>query len=162
MIVHTDYNLAYLPLPNRADLILSGKEAPDHLTSTAFMLPVGPDGIVLAMNRRRGMECAGGHIEEGETMIEAALRECLEEIGCEVDSVRPIGYIKMTSQGVAPDDWAYNHPESYQQFYAGRLVNQMPYEDNEECIQPTTVSNLTGVERADIRVFGEAAMAIFR
>lgn len=38
----------------------------------------------------------GGGVDDGETLEEAAARECLEEIGCEVEIGKNIGYIEET------------------------------------------------------------------
>lgn len=111
--------------------------APQHLSKTAFMVALFDDNsIMLAVNQRRGTEIAGGHVEEGETLLEAALREATEEIGCEVETVVPLGYIRMESWGEKPEGWTYPHPVGYQQFFAGRIVRVLPFTEGEECAAP--------------------------
>jgi ADP-ribose pyrophosphatase YjhB (NUDIX family)/L-amino acid N-acyltransferase YncA len=51
-----------------------------HVTASAIV--VGPRGVVLHRHKRLGIWLQpGGHIDAGETPADAALRECLEEIG---------------------------------------------------------------------------------
>jgi 8-oxo-dGTP pyrophosphatase MutT (NUDIX family) len=51
-----------------------------HVTASAIV--VGPRGVVLHKHKRLGIWLQpGGHIDEGETPADAALRECLEETG---------------------------------------------------------------------------------
>lgn len=56
---------------------------PVHFTASAVV--VGPRGVVLHLHKRiRRWLQPGGHIDPGETPVEAALREAREEIGLEV------------------------------------------------------------------------------
>jgi 8-oxo-dGTP diphosphatase len=161
MVVHTEHDVGYLPLPNTVEVILSDELCDPLLTRTAFMLCVENGCLVLAQNQRRGLEVAGGHVEPGETLMEAAMREAYEEVGCTVDLVRPIGFLRMTSAGDVPEDWAYPHPLSYQQFFAGRVVERHPYESNEECAAPVRVRNPDQIERVSARLFGKHALSLF-
>ncbi len=141
--------------------MLTDELSPVELTKTAFMVPVcDDDTIMVAMNVRRGPEISGGHIEEGETPEIAACREALEEVGCEVTDVVPIGYLRMVSEGEVPDDWSYPHPVGYQQFFAGRVSKINEYQPNDECGTPVRVSVLDDMPRASIRIFGVAAREI--
>lgn len=137
MAEHVRIDVGYLPLPNTVEVVFTDRLAPEGLTRTAFMIALHDDGsIQLAANKRRGSEVPGGHVEDGETLLEAALRETMEEIGCEVDDVVPIGYLRMTSMGDVPDDYDYPHPVGYQQFFAGRISKQHEYVPNDECDFP--------------------------
>lgn len=159
-IVFVDRNVPYLPLPNYVEVVLTDELSPVDLTKTAFVVPVCDDGsIILANNVRRGLEISGGHIEDGETPEEAACREALEEVGCEVTDVVPIGYLRMVSEGEVPADYAYPHPISYQQFFAGRVTAINEYQPNEECNVPVRTSVLDGMPRKTIKIYGEAAKA---
>lgn len=48
-------------------------------------------GRVLAIENDRGWDLPGGHIEPGETPIEALRREVLEEAGAVFDDAQPYG-----------------------------------------------------------------------
>ncbi len=54
------------------------------------VVPIYRDGFVMVLNPRRGWEFPGGRVEEGESEIDAALRECREEAGIFVSELREI------------------------------------------------------------------------
>lgn len=137
MIIHTTRDVGFLPKPNTVEVVASPELAPVSMTATAFMIPLTVDGkVVMARNRRRGIEFPGGHIDPGETPTQAAVRECLEETGYRVSHIRAIGYQMMTSLGKKPEGYKYPHPLSFQQFFVGRVMDYEPYVDNDECLQP--------------------------
>lgn len=157
-IAHTEYDVFYIPRPNRVEIVLTNELAPLELTRTAFLLPVCSDGaFILANNQRRGWEIPGGHIEPGESMEEAAVREVFEEVGASITKARPIGYLRMISEGDAPEHWRYPHPVSYQQFFTGDVREMIPFTTNDECREPVRVTDLSDkrITRATIRVFGQ-------
>lgn len=139
--VRTDHDMKYVPLPNTSELVLTSLLPPLRIAPTAFLLPYLPDGtLVLATNRRRGPEVPGGHVEPGETLAETAMRETMEETGCEVTDLRPIGFQRLVSKGVAPEGYRYPFPVSFQQYFTGRVTGMRDFEDNDEVLQPTLVS----------------------
>lgn len=143
LVIHAAPNVAYLPNPNLVEVVLCEELAPIHLTRTAFLIPITEDGgFVMARNKRRGLEIAGGHIEDGETPLQAAIRETREETGYVVNEVEPLGFLRMTSEGSVPDDWAYPHPLSYQQFFVGVVTGCDAYLPNDECDHPEIITDL--------------------
>jgi 8-oxo-dGTP pyrophosphatase MutT (NUDIX family) len=52
----------------------------------------------------RGWEMLGGHLEPGETIEEAMVRECLEEGGFQPDSYKLFGYNKITATEPVAND----------------------------------------------------------
>ena len=161
-VVHVEHDVAYLPTPNTVEVVITSELAPPDLTKTAFMVPVCDDGgIVIAVNQRRGLEIAGGHIEDGETAEQAAFREAFEETGTTVSNVVPIGFLRMTSTAdAAPHGYAYPFPLSYQQFFAGNVENIEPYTDNDECSAPVKIYDTLDrrIIRKSITLFGNAAL----
>lgn len=155
-------NKPYLPLPNRVEVVLTDELAPEALTKTAFMLPVRRDGaLIMAQNRRRALEFAGGHIEAGETAEEGARRECHEETGYLVKSVVPIGFLRMISEGEAPEGYGYPHPVSFQQFFAGIVhLKDTTFAPTDECDWPQQLNAAEVRERlsASRYAFYEAAL----
>jgi 8-oxo-dGTP diphosphatase len=159
-VFHTDDNVGYLPLPNRVEAVLSIHVSDQSLTKTAFLLPVFPDGsIVLAQNQRRGLEIAGGHAEPGETLVEAAVREAFEEVGCVVGDPIPIGFLRMTCAGNIPEGYGYPYPVSFQQFFAAPVVEQVAYAINDECGLPVRIYEFDGL-KGSVRAFCERARQV--
>lgn len=92
---------------------------PDVANCTAvYCLAILPEmrQVVLTRNHR-GWEMLGGHIEPGETLQEALLRECLEEGGFVPEQFKLIGYRKITAKQPVPHSQAagrfYPFPHGY-------------------------------------------------
>lgn len=164
IVAHVENNVAYLPQPNTVELVLTSEPPPPELTRTSFMVPITEDGgLVLAHNRKRGIEFAGGHINNGETARQAAMREGVEETGATCSDIVQIGYLRMRSAGKAPPEWGYPHPEGYQVFHAGRVVSMESYVENEECTRPEVFSpedieNIDGNMGAKARILHAEAI----
>jgi 8-oxo-dGTP diphosphatase len=143
----TQSDAPYLPRPNRIDVVLSAEVGPRHLTRTAFMLPLLADGrLVMAVNRRRGPEIPGGHIDPGEDAEQAAQRELLEETGCQVGDFQPLGFLRMVSDGTVPPGWNYPHPVGFQQFYTGIVTARDAYLPNDECLEPLVLDHKAAMD----------------
>ena len=117
--------------------------------------------IVMANNRRRGMEVPGGHVEQRESQKEAAEREGMEETGARLGKLEVLGHLRMTSSGAMPKGWQYPHPLSYQSFFAAPVVSMDPYTENDECLAPVIVSDLTTLE-PHVRLMAQRARSILR
>lgn len=158
-------NVAYLPCPNIVEIVLSGEIAPQELTATAFMIPLFDDGTIgITRNRNRGLEIAGGHVELGESLSEAASRECLEETGIRVINAIPLGFLRMRIEAEKPQGYSYPYPVSYQQFFAG-----MALEDEGEMSDPDEIclgleklsrADISNIVRPSMRIFCESAMRL--
>jgi 8-oxo-dGTP pyrophosphatase MutT (NUDIX family) len=94
-------------------------EMPDAALCTAvYCLAILPttQQVVLTRNHR-GWEMLGGHIEVGETIEEALLRESLEEGGFTPENYQLFGYRKITAKQPVPhdqkEDRFYPFPHGY-------------------------------------------------
>ena len=165
MILHSQSDVGYLPLPNVVKFIRDDVLTPLSHTKTAFMVPLLPDGsVVLARNRRRGWEYPGGHIEPGESSCFAAHRETVEETGYWVSHIRALGYLLMMSEGSVPSDWKYPHPVGFQQFYVGNVMWNTDYIENDECMSPVILTPSQARDTMDPQRLAiyEAALSLMR
>lgn len=91
---------------------------PDSSVCTAvYCIAILPqtNQVVLTRNHR-GWEMLGGHIEPGETIEQALVRECLEEGGFMPERYRLFGYRKITSKQPIPHsqrEGFYPFPHGY-------------------------------------------------
>ena len=138
---YTKYDVKYLPVPNQVTAIIDPVQTPPELTATAFVFPIMRDrSLVMARNTRRGLEIAGGHVEAGETLEQAARREALEEGLCKVPVLLTLGHLQMTTGGPKPEGYKYPYPVSYQQFFTGIVEGFADYVGNDECFEPELIA----------------------
>lgn len=141
-------NIGYIPTPNTMEFHFTEETPTIDLTPTAFLFPITNEGhIVLARHvgeeAHRGISIPGGHVDPGETLMEAAVREAIEETGSVIvnDTAMPIGYQKTISYADKPDGYKYPFPISHQQFYVGRAEKLIPV-SAEECGDPIILDPL--------------------
>lgn len=137
-------NLPYTICPSVTDIVISDSISPLDMTATSFLIGfVGPHNnkIIMANNRKRGLEIPGGHIEPNENIIEAACREEKEETGAEVliQTIVPIGFERIISSGLKPEKYRYSFPVGFQQFFAAKVILH-DFVETEECRMPQLLS----------------------
>lgn len=138
---HRRHDVAYIPVPNVVDVVVSDSVLVPEVNPTAFVFVFTPEGsLVMANNRRRGLEVAGGHIEPGETAEQGAIREAREETGAAVEGLLPVGFFRSLTQAERPEGYRYPFPVSCQQFFAAIAERIEAYVPNDECLEPVTLT----------------------
>jgi 8-oxo-dGTP pyrophosphatase MutT (NUDIX family) len=96
----------FLDLVPRLSRPLDEHADPVHVTGSAIV--VGARGVVLHLHKRLGLWLQpGGHVEEGESVAEAALREATEETGLAV--AHPAGGPRLVHVDVHPGPKGHTH-----------------------------------------------------
>lgn len=136
-LLFSEKNVDFVRAENVVDTFLSDTlpSVEDCASSYSFVFK---DGAFLQTELRKGerptrrLDIPGGHIDPGETPEMAAVRETMEETGVVVRTVRLVGYKKVTVLGVRPEGWEYPYPTGYMAFYLCEVVEEPPFDGNED------------------------------
>ena len=71
---------------------------PRHIVAVSALITNASGEVLLVRSPRRGWECPGGQVEEGETLIEALRRETREESGVEIEVGALVGVYSSIQQ----------------------------------------------------------------
>lgn len=133
LLIHHDIDL--LPKPNEYHLILDRAEPPREFVTSAFILALKDDRLLMSNLTSRGWDIPGGHVELGETPEDTARRELYEETGATVGPLQVLGYDKFVIRGTVPDGYRYPAPVSYQLFYWARVIALGPFMSTKEALE---------------------------
>ncbi|PYI54287.1 NUDIX hydrolase [Paenibacillus flagellatus] len=73
---------------------------PKHIVTAAAIVLDRENRILLLNGPKRGWEMPGGHVEEGESLASAAVRETKEETGIDIEIVRFCGMYQNVKDSV--------------------------------------------------------------
>jgi ADP-ribose pyrophosphatase YjhB (NUDIX family) len=65
------------------------REGGGHFTAVSWVVDPDTKSILLVEHATLGWSCPGGHLEPGESALDAAVRELREEVGVHADPVSP-------------------------------------------------------------------------
>lgn len=134
------FDISYLPFPNHQDVVFLDTISPASITATAFCFTfIDETKFIMASNVRRGLNTPGGHVETGESVEQAAIRETMEEVGAKVSKLIPVGCLRSTISGLKPNGYKYPYPVSSQMFFAAIADKLFDYKPNDECSIPEII-----------------------
>lgn len=104
--------LRWLRLPHRMDLLSTAEVPEGYHPTTAFVLAVDAEQRTLLTRvgrPGRGWEVPGGHVDPGESVVQAAVRELAEETGLRArpEELTLVGGQQITLLEPPPADYAY-------------------------------------------------------
>lgn len=138
-IVETIKDLHWIDGQNNTVETYLSDEMPDTSLCTASYAVVFKDGNLLQTELKeserpeRRLDIPGGHIDEGETPDQTAIRETYEETGVVVKNPRLIGYIKITTHAPKPENSRYPYPTGYMTYYLCDIEREDEFAENDEC-----------------------------
>lgn len=132
-IIRQDHNVWGMTR-NRLTTILDDHLPPAHLITAAFALGFQSDRLLLVRMDRdnRGWELPGGHLEAGESVEDAVIRETREEAFAEIDLVAIVGHQRFEDLHPERRDFRHPYPVSYMVFFAARVSALHPFVPNDE------------------------------
>ena len=123
-------NISWLPKNSSIDIVF--KDNPSIPVTAVFCFVFSPDMeyiyLMENVNRSRGLDIPGGHIDPGETPIQALHREILEEIGLSIKNIDFVGSQIITKD--IPED-KYPDLVSSQNFYTA-IINSIETDSFED------------------------------
>jgi len=123
---------------------------PEHCTAV-FCVAVTPEDAIVLEREARGWGMIGGHIDDGETIEQALVRECLEESGYTIKKPDLFGYRKIVAASPVTHPVpgkAYPFPVSYIAYYMASCSKTHQGPSDPEVLETGTFS------LAEIRCMG--------
>lgn len=119
-------NIKWLPENATMEIIKEKNRKKQELghSTSRFAFVFNKDKIILLKhtNKKRGYDIPGGHIDEGETSMEACNREVMEEVGCKIKNLSYLGYQLIKKDKPEPK---YPHLISNQTFFVAELDKKL-------------------------------------
>ena len=110
-------NPKWFPLESEMFIVKDEQIPPIELIVTVHTLCFKEDKILMALVDDRGWDFPGGHIEPGESLEEALIREIYEETGASIKNTKPVAHLKLNVLSQKPHNWNYPYPVGYLLFY---------------------------------------------
>lgn len=137
-LIQTHKNLYWIDGQNNTVEVYLSDELPDTSLCTAAYAFVFKDDKLLQTELREGerperrLDIPGGHIDEGESPEMTVIRETFEETGVHVKNPKLLGYIKITTHTLKPENSRYPYPTGYMLYYSCDFENEEFFEGNDD------------------------------
>ncbi len=125
-------DVEFVPKPNEVRSVLCDFIPPTELTTSVAVFAFQGDRLLLANLSARGWDLPAGHIEAGESMVQALHREVWEETACTIVDIEVLGHTHIRLLGPKPDGYQYPYPDSYMVVYTAVIDRMEPFEPTDE------------------------------
>lgn len=135
--IYTEPNAWYLP-PGSIVETYSSDTVPDASLCASVYGVVFKDGALLLTELKEGerptrmFDIPGGHVDEGETLDQAVMREVWEETGVRVRVRAMCAYKKITITIPKPEGWKYPYPIGYMALFLCEIVSEEEFVETED------------------------------
>ena len=126
-LLKVDPDIPWLDKPGEGRLYITNELPSPELCFTAFGFAFESERVLLTRLVDRDWDIPGGHIEPGETPVQAALREVWEETRARVEIVDLIGIQELELFGPRPKNHRYGYPITVQVYYLCRIQKLEPF-----------------------------------
>lgn len=128
-------NVFWLPRPNKVELYFTDSIPEIEKVAAVFVYAFNSNGELLLANDRKGRwNIPGGGRDEGETVVETAIRETMEEACVKIKEVQVIGHQRLLVDGEPPKDYRRPYPEAYEVFVTAIVDEELPFEVSDEMV----------------------------
>jgi len=121
-LVKVDRDIPWLHKPGEGRLYITDELPHRDVCHTAFGFAFAGDRVLLTRLFDRDWDLPGGHIEIGETPVQAAVREVWEETHARVEVVELLGIQELELFGERPKNHRFGYPLTVQVYYLCRVL----------------------------------------
>tara|TARA_R110000868_G_scaffold138329_1_gene352341 strand:+ start:55472 stop:55966 length:495 start_codon:yes stop_codon:yes gene_type:complete len=128
-------NVFWLPKPNKVELYFTDSIPPIEKVAAVFVYVFNSDGeLLLANDRKDRWNIPGGGRDEGESVIDTAIRETVEEACVKIKNVKIVAHQRLLVDGKPPQDYRRPYPEAYEVFVSAIVDEELPFKESDEMI----------------------------
>lgn len=121
-------NVPWLPATAILRCYRFSEYPPRELITNVFGLCFEGDKLLMVQHAGdRGWDIPGGHLEEGEDLVEGFKREVREEAAVELDGIEPFAVVEILLKEDPPGGYKYPTSKSYMICFRAKVSKVLPF-----------------------------------